>query len=132
MQTNLATLPQDEMDKVNVDLAAAGVAFKERYNMPIVAEVVEREQPEHLRNWFRERLIAHRLASVNLSRLRQVVFELDFALVVVHHGNFHRAAQPPDMQADDPLFRVADAHHRFHRVIQRIAEQRVNVARAHE
>jgi DNA polymerase-3 subunit theta len=37
--------------------------------MPVVAEVVEREQPEHLRNWFRERLIAHRLASVNLSRL---------------------------------------------------------------
>ncbi|WP_431638048.1 DNA polymerase III subunit theta, partial [Enterobacter hormaechei] len=24
------------MDKVNVDLAAAGVAFKERYNMPVV------------------------------------------------------------------------------------------------
>ena len=43
MQTNLAKLPQDEMDKVNVDLAAAGVAFKERYNMPVVAEVVERE-----------------------------------------------------------------------------------------
>ena len=35
-------------------LAAAGVAFKERYNMPVVAEVVEREQPEHLRDWFRE------------------------------------------------------------------------------
>ena len=44
MKINLAALPQDEMDKVNVDLAAAGVAFKER-------------------------LIAHRLASVNLSRL---------------------------------------------------------------
>lgn len=69
MNTNLARLSQEEMDKVNVDLAAAGVAFKERYNMPIVAEVIEREQPEHLRNWFRERLIAHRLASVNLSRL---------------------------------------------------------------
>lgn len=69
MNTNLARLSQEEMDKVNVDLAAAGVAFKERYNMPIVAEVVEREQPEHLRNWFRERLIAHRLASINLSRL---------------------------------------------------------------
>ena len=67
MKINLAALPQDEMDKVNVDLAAAGVAFKERYNMPVVAEVVE--QPAHLRDWFRERLIAHRLASVNLSRL---------------------------------------------------------------
>jgi DNA polymerase III subunit theta len=69
MNTNLARLSQEEMDKVNVDLAAAGVAFKERYNMPVVAEVVEREQPEHLRTWFRERLIAHRLASINLSRL---------------------------------------------------------------
>ncbi|WP_031521238.1 DNA polymerase III subunit theta [Siccibacter colletis] len=69
MQYNLAQLPQDEMDKVNVDLAAAGVAFKERYNMPVVAEMVEREQPEALRDYFRERLIAHRLASVNLSRL---------------------------------------------------------------
>lgn len=69
MNANLATLEQEEMDKVNVDLAAAGVAFKERYNMPIVAEAVEREQPEHLRGWFRERLIAHRLASVNLTRL---------------------------------------------------------------
>lgn len=69
MKHNLAQLPQDEMDKVNVDLAAAGVAFKERYNMPIIAEVVEREQPEALRGYFRERLIAHRLASVNLSRM---------------------------------------------------------------
>lgn len=69
MNYNLADLPQDEMDKVNVDLAAAGVAFKERYNMPVIAEVVEREQPENLRNWFRERLITHRLASVTLSRL---------------------------------------------------------------
>lgn len=69
MHINLATIPQDEMDKVNVDLAAAGVVFKERYNMPVIAEVVEREQPAHLRDWFRERLIAHRLQSVNLSRL---------------------------------------------------------------
>ena len=69
MLKNLAKLDQTEMDKVNVDLAAAGVAFKERYNMPVIAEPVEREQPEHLRSWFRERPIAHRLASVNLSRL---------------------------------------------------------------
>ncbi|MBK4713809.1 MULTISPECIES: DNA polymerase III subunit theta [Tenebrionibacter/Tenebrionicola group] len=69
MKYNLAELEQSEMDKVNVDLAAASVAFKERYNMPVIAEAVEREQPEKLRDWFRERLIAHRLASVNLSRL---------------------------------------------------------------
>ena len=47
MNVNLAALPQDEMDKVNVDLAAAGVAFKERYNMPVVAEVVELNVPLH-------------------------------------------------------------------------------------
>ncbi len=69
MERNLAKISQDEMDKVNVDLAAAGVALRERYNMPVVADLVEREQPAHLRDWFRERLIAHRLASVSLSRL---------------------------------------------------------------
>jgi len=69
MTYNLAELPNDEMDKVNVDLAAAGVAFKERYNMPVVAEVVQREQPQHLRDWFMERLMVHRATSVNLSRL---------------------------------------------------------------
>lgn len=69
MTYNLADLPRDEMDKINVDLAAAGVVFKERYNMPIVAEIVEREQPQHLRDWFRERLAVHRATSVNLSRL---------------------------------------------------------------
>ena len=69
MSNNLATLSQEEKDKVNVDLAAAGVAFKERYNMPVVAEIVEREQPEALRDWFRQRLMHHRQASLNLSRL---------------------------------------------------------------
>ena len=69
MNHNLALLPQDEMDKINVDLAAAGVAFKERYNMPVVAEAVEREQPDALRSWFRELLAEHRLVSVSLSRL---------------------------------------------------------------
>ena len=78
MKINLAALPQDEMDKVNVDLAAAGVAFKERYNMPIVAEVVEREQPAHLRDWFRERLIAHRLACRTNLKLNKLNDSLHF------------------------------------------------------
>ena len=69
MNINLAKLEQAEMDKVNVDLAAAGVAFKERYNMPVVAVVDERAQPAHLPAWFPAILIAHRLASVSLSRL---------------------------------------------------------------
>ena len=69
MSYNLAILPQEEKDKVNVDMAAAGVAFKERYNMPVIAEAVEREQPEALRAWFRERLAHHRQLSLSLSRL---------------------------------------------------------------
>lgn len=69
MTYNLADLPSEEMDKINVDLAAAGVAFKERYNMPVIAEVVEREQPQALQAWFKERLAVHRANSVGLSRL---------------------------------------------------------------
>ncbi|WP_369310995.1 DNA polymerase III subunit theta [Providencia rettgeri] len=69
MSHNLALLPKDEMDKVNVDLLASGVAFKERYNIAIIAEAVEREQPEHLREYFRERLVYYRQLSQNFSRL---------------------------------------------------------------
>ncbi len=36
MSYNLAELPQEEMDKINVDLAASGVVYKERYNMPVI------------------------------------------------------------------------------------------------
>lgn len=65
---NLAAKPQEEMDKVNVDLAAAGVAYKERLNQPIVAEQVAREQPEHLRDYFMERVRFYREKSLQLPR----------------------------------------------------------------
>ncbi|WP_434462168.1 DNA polymerase III subunit theta [Serratia plymuthica] len=66
---NLANLSKEDMDKVNVDLAAGGVAFKERYNMPVIPELVETEQPEHLRAYFRERLAHHRAQKDKLGRL---------------------------------------------------------------
>ncbi|CAK9884840.1 MAG: DNA polymerase III subunit theta [Candidatus Erwinia impunctatus] len=69
MSHNLAALPATEKDKINTELAAAGVAFKERYNLPVIAEQIEREQAEHLREWFRERLQHYRQCSVGLSRL---------------------------------------------------------------
>lgn len=69
MSHNLALLPKYEMDKVNVDLLASGVAFKERYNIAIIAEAVEREQPEHLREYFRERLVYYRQLSQNFARM---------------------------------------------------------------
>ncbi|WON75729.1 DNA polymerase III subunit theta [Serratia sp. UGAL515B_01] len=69
MGYNLAELPQNEMDKVNVDLAASGVAFKERYNMPVIPEMIEREQLPHLRDYFRERVAHYRTESYKFSRL---------------------------------------------------------------
>ncbi|HDG7838609.1 TPA: DNA polymerase III subunit theta [Klebsiella quasipneumoniae] len=57
---NIAAKSKDEQDKVNVDLAASGVAFKERLNIPVVAEMVAREQPEHLREYFMERMLLPR------------------------------------------------------------------------
>lgn len=67
MPYNLGNLPKEEMDRVNVDLAASGVAYKERMNQPVIADQVEREQPEHLREYFRERLAHYREVSKTLS-----------------------------------------------------------------
>ncbi len=53
---NIANLPQDEKDKINADLAASGIAYKERLNKPVVAVEIERQQPAHLRAYFNERL----------------------------------------------------------------------------
>ncbi|MBD1227290.1 DNA polymerase III subunit theta [Xenorhabdus griffiniae] len=69
MEHNLAKLSKDEMDKVNVDLAASGVAFKERYNMPVIPDTVEQSQPAHLREYFQQRLQHYRQQSRVLSRL---------------------------------------------------------------
>ena len=63
---NLANLDKEDMDKVNVDLAASGVAYKERMNQPVIAEQVERDQPEHLRDYFRERVAHYREVSKRL------------------------------------------------------------------
>lgn len=38
MSFNLANKTKEEMDKIYVDNEAAGVAFKERYNQPVIAE----------------------------------------------------------------------------------------------
>ncbi|XOY28599.1 DNA polymerase III subunit theta [Proteus cibi] len=57
---NLANLTQEEKDKINVDLSASGVAYKERLNMPVVTPEIERQQPAHLRTYFNERLAFYR------------------------------------------------------------------------
>nr|EKU0079897.1 DNA polymerase III subunit theta [Citrobacter farmeri] len=68
MSHNIAAKSQEERDKVNVDLAASGVAYKERLNMPVIAEQVMREQSEHLRDYFLERLRHYREISVTLPK----------------------------------------------------------------
>lgn len=53
---NIAARSSEERERVNIDLAASGVAYKERMNMPVLAAEVERQQPEY----FRERLTFYR------------------------------------------------------------------------
>lgn len=65
---NIAAKSQEEREKVNVDLAASGVAYKERLNMPVIAEQVAREQPEHLREYFMERVRYYREQSITLPK----------------------------------------------------------------
>ncbi|HDU4772768.1 TPA: DNA polymerase III subunit theta [Klebsiella pneumoniae subsp. pneumoniae] len=65
---NIASFPKEEQDNVAVDKVAAAVAWQERMNKPVVPELVEREQPEHLREYFYERLRVHRLNSQQLPR----------------------------------------------------------------
>lgn len=65
---NLAHLDKQEMDKVNVDMAAASVAYKERMNMPVIPAKVEGEQLDALRAYFRERLEHHRATGQRLPR----------------------------------------------------------------
>ena len=65
---NIASFPKEEQDNVAGDKGAAAVAWQERMNKPVVPELVEREQPEHLREYFHERLRVHRLNSQQLPR----------------------------------------------------------------
>ncbi|MEM8183826.1 DNA polymerase III subunit theta [Morganella morganii subsp. sibonii] len=57
---NIANLPQDEKDKINADLAASGIAYKERLGLPYDLYETENQQPEHLRQYFRESLDHYR------------------------------------------------------------------------
>lgn len=63
---NIAATSKEEQDKVATDLVASGVAYKERLAMPVVAELVVREQPEHLREYFRAWLEHYRQVSAQL------------------------------------------------------------------
>lgn len=65
-EVNIAKFSKEEQDRVAIDLVASAVAYKERMNLPVVAEVVAREQPEHLREYFMERVRYYRQISTQL------------------------------------------------------------------
>lgn len=68
MSHNLAARSKEERDRMNVDLAASGVAFKERMNMPVIPMEVEMQQPEELKEYFRERLQHYRNVALQFPR----------------------------------------------------------------
>ncbi|MCW0346213.1 DNA polymerase III subunit theta [Pantoea ananatis] len=74
MPHNLASRERAERDKVNVDLAASGVAYRELLNPPVIPAQVEHQQPEELRDYFRERLANYRNLSLNLPGVNDPVY----------------------------------------------------------
>jgi len=66
MSHNIAVKDRLERDEINVDLAASGVAYRERLNQPVIPAQVEHQQPEELRDYFRERLAYYRNLSLKL------------------------------------------------------------------
>lgn len=75
MSYNLAARSREERDRVNVDLAASGVAWKERMNLPVFPGEVERQQPEELREYFRERLALYRIEALKFPRGSDPVYQ---------------------------------------------------------
>lgn len=75
MSHNISARSKEERDKVNVDLAASGAAYKERMNMPVIPMEVEMQQPETLKEYFRERLKFYREESMKLPRGTEPVYQ---------------------------------------------------------
>ena len=75
MSQNLAARSPEERAKVNVDLAASGVAYRERLNLPVIPAETERQQPEELREYFRERLQYYRNLALQYPRGTDPVYQ---------------------------------------------------------
>jgi len=68
MSHNLAARSREERDRINVDLAASGVAYKERMNQPVIPHEVEMKQPAAMREYFKERLQHYRNVALRFPR----------------------------------------------------------------
>ena len=68
MSYNLAELPREERDKLDVDLHASGIAYKERYGMPFNYREIELLIPANLKDYFTERVEFFRANPYQLGR----------------------------------------------------------------
>lgn len=75
MTHNLASRSREERDRINVDLAASGVAYKERMNLPVIAMEVEMQQPAELSEYFKERLQHYRNVALQFPRGSDPVYQ---------------------------------------------------------
>lgn len=75
MSYNLASKEKSERERVNVDLAAAGVAYKGRLNIPVIPHEDELQQPTALREYFRERVVHYRQQSQQLPKGTDAVYQ---------------------------------------------------------
>ncbi|HIB5911794.1 TPA: DNA polymerase III subunit theta [Klebsiella pneumoniae] len=75
MSHNLAARSREERDRINVDLAASAVAYKERLNLPVIPGEMERQLPEEMREYFRERLAFYRNEALKFPRGSDPVYQ---------------------------------------------------------
>lgn len=75
MSHNLAARSREERDRINVDLAASGVAYKERMNQPVIPHEVEMQQPEAMREYFKERLQHYRNVALQFPRGTDPIYQ---------------------------------------------------------
>lgn len=75
MTHNLASRSREERDRINVDLAASGVAYKERMNLPVIVMEVEMQQTEVMREYFKERLQHYRNVAQQFPRGSDPVYQ---------------------------------------------------------
>jgi len=68
MSNNLVARSKEERDRINVDLAASGVAYKKRMNQPIIPHEVEIQQPAAMREHFKKRLQHYRNVALQFPR----------------------------------------------------------------
>ncbi len=75
MSQNLAARSPEERAKVSVELAASGVAYRERLNLPVIRAEAEMQQPQELREYFRERLQYYRNLALQYPRGTDPVYQ---------------------------------------------------------